>query len=141
MPGHPAAQFHDESGHRHPAKRGEPHYDVDTRYRAELVTEDVAAPKTQLEAVTGERVSALEGSGAAVKPERENDGKALAGVDVPGRETHVPALPEPDMEPVRIPANGAGSRAAHRGEVVGVGTGTLNAAGAGVFSASYPRLR
>ncbi len=73
------------------------------RYRAELVTDDAGALKEQLEAVTGERISALEGIGEAVKPEREKDEKALPGVEPPGHKATVPSLPEPDMEPVPAP--------------------------------------
>ena len=40
------------------------------RDRAELVTDDAAALKERLEAVTGERISALEGIGEPVQPER-----------------------------------------------------------------------
>ena len=70
------------------------------RYRAELVTDDAAALKKHLEVVTGERISALEGIGEAVQPEREKDGKAVTGVKPPSQKAPVPALPEPDMEPV-----------------------------------------
>ena len=73
------------------------------RYRAELVTDDAAALKKHLEVVTGERISALDGIGEAVQPEREKDGKALAGAEPPGRKSPMPALPEPDMEPVPVP--------------------------------------
>ena len=45
------------------------------RYRAELVTDDAAALKEQLEAVTGERISALEGIGEKPGLESERDGK------------------------------------------------------------------
>ena len=71
------------------------------RHRAELVTDDAGALREQLEAVTGERISALEGIGEAVQPEREKDEKALPGVEPPGREAPVTALPEPNMEPVQ----------------------------------------
>ena len=73
------------------------------RYRAELVTDDAGALKAQLEAVTGERISALEGIGEAVQPEREKDGNALPGVEPPSRKAPVPSMPEPDMEPVPAP--------------------------------------
>lgn len=59
--------------------------------------------KEQIEAVTGECISALEGIGEAVKPERDKDGKALPGVEPPGLEAPAAALPEPDMEPVPVP--------------------------------------
>ena len=45
------------------------------RDRAELVTDDAQALKERLEAVTGERISALEGIGEKVEHERERDGK------------------------------------------------------------------
>ena len=45
------------------------------RDRAEFVTDDKAALREQLEGVTGERISALEGIGEAV---RETPGKAAA---------------------------------------------------------------
>ena len=73
------------------------------RHRAELVTDDAGALREQLEAVTGERISALEGIGEAVQPEREKDEKALPGVEPPGLEAPAVALPEPDLEPVPIP--------------------------------------
>ena len=41
------------------------------RDKAELVTDDARALRERLEAVTGERISALEGIGEAVRPERE----------------------------------------------------------------------
>ena len=50
------------------------------RDRAELVTDSAQALKERLEAVTGERISALEGIGESIRPERkrgqEKDGKA-----------------------------------------------------------------
>ena len=73
------------------------------RHRAELVTDDAGALREQLEAVTGERISALEGIGEAVRPEREKDEKALPGVEPPGREAPAAALPEPEVEPVPLP--------------------------------------
>ena len=73
------------------------------RHRAELVTDDAGALKEQLEAVTGERISALEGIGEAVQPGRKKDEKALPGVEPPGREAPAAVMPEPDMEPVPVP--------------------------------------
>ena len=43
------------------------------RYRAELVTDDAAALREQLEAATGERISALEGIGRAAGVEQERE--------------------------------------------------------------------
>ena len=57
------------------------------RDRAELVTEDAQALRIRLEAVTGERISALEEIGEAVRPERGREGKALAEKAEPQRET------------------------------------------------------
>ncbi len=48
-----------------------------TRDRAELVTDDAAALKERLEAVTGERISALDGIGEAVQREHEKNGKGF----------------------------------------------------------------
>ena len=55
------------------------------RYRAELVTDDAAALKEQLEAVTGERISALEGIGASAWLETEREDKAHSEVLEPDR--------------------------------------------------------
>ena len=49
------------------------------RDRAELVTDDAAALKERLEAVTGERISALEGIGEDVRREREAGREAASG--------------------------------------------------------------
>ena len=73
------------------------------RDQAELITDDAAALREQLEAVTGERISALEGIGEAVQAEQEKEAKALPGVEPPGREASELSLPEPDMEPVPVP--------------------------------------
>ncbi|MYG53686.1 MAG: relaxase domain-containing protein [Rhodospirillaceae bacterium] len=50
------------------------------RDRAELVTDDAQVLKERLEAVTGERLSALEGIGEAVQPERERGQEAVSAV-------------------------------------------------------------
>ena len=75
------------------------------RDRAELVTDDAAALREQLEAVTGERISALEGIGEAVQQEQKKDGKALPEVEPLGRTVPEISLSEPDMEPVPVPEN------------------------------------
>ena len=49
------------------------------RDRAELVTDDAAALRERLEAVTGERISALEGIGEDVRREREAGREAASG--------------------------------------------------------------
>ena len=73
------------------------------RDRAELVTDDAQALKERLEAVTGERISALEGIGETVRSERERalgkDGKASLDRDRPDRETAVPSSPDREIEP------------------------------------------
>ena len=78
------------------------------RYRAELVTDDAAALKEQLEAVTGERISALEGIGAAAKRERERESEASLGTEATAREAAVqtidPREPSPAKEPGPDPA-------------------------------------
>ncbi len=48
------------------------------RDRAELVTDDAGALRERLEAATGERISALEGIGESVRPEKGADGKAAS---------------------------------------------------------------
>ena len=66
------------------------------RDRAELVTDDAAALKERLEAVTGERISALEGIGESVRREHGKDaGKAL---DKDRREAGSTAPSSPDRE-------------------------------------------
>ena len=71
------------------------------RDRAELVTDDAQALKDRLEAVTGERISALEGIGENVRPERGHgkDGKASPGLERPGPEASAPPPPEREIEP------------------------------------------
>ena len=69
------------------------------RDRAELVTDDARALKERLEAVTGERISALEGIGESVRPEREKDGKALPGLERSDPEPSSPPVPEREIEP------------------------------------------
>ena len=76
------------------------------RDRAELVTDDKAALKEQLEAVTGERIAALE----AVEPDKAKGRDAgLEAGGGAGRESDAPAsrerdkAPEPETEPSRAP--------------------------------------
>ena len=59
------------------------------RDRAELVTDDAGALRERLEAVTGERISALEGIGESVRPEKEAEGKAVSAEKRPGRDQSV----------------------------------------------------
>ena len=76
------------------------------RDRAELVTDDAKALREQLEAVTGERISALE----AVEPERATGREAgLDGGRSPGRESDASEsrerdrAPGPEMEQAGVP--------------------------------------
>ena len=61
------------------------------------------ALREQFEAVTGERISALEGIGEAVQPEQKKDGKALLEVEPLGLDVTEPLLAEPVVKPVPIP--------------------------------------
>ena len=68
------------------------------RDRAELVTDDAAALREQLERVTGERVSALEGIGEAARSERELDGKTPRDRERTDRESSAPSSPDREIE-------------------------------------------
>ena len=67
------------------------------RDRAELVTDDAVALRERLEAVTGERISALEGIGESARPGHEIDREGSS------RETSVPSSPDRGIEP-ELPA-------------------------------------
>ncbi len=73
------------------------------RDRAELVTDDAQALKERLEAVTGERISALEGIGESVRPERERergkDREASHDREREDRERAAPSPPDREIEP------------------------------------------
>ena len=76
------------------------------RYRAELVTDDAAALKEQLEAVTGERISALEGIGEAARLEAEREANAQSGTLEPQREVAVERFePSPGIESTPDPVH------------------------------------
>ena len=76
------------------------------RYRAELVTDDAGALKEQLEAVTGERISALEGIGEAARLEAEREEKAQSATLEPQREAAVERLERsPGIESVPEPVH------------------------------------
>ena len=68
------------------------------RDRAELVTDDAAALKEQLESVTGKRISALEGIGEKPGLEAEREGKVPPGVAEPEREAVAEPTPAPEIE-------------------------------------------
>ena len=71
------------------------------RDRAELVTDDAQALRERLEAVTGERISALEGIGENVQSELEHgkDGKAPPDRERPSPEASTPPSPDREIEP------------------------------------------
>ena len=69
------------------------------RDRAELVTDDATALRERLEAVTGERISALEGIGETLKHERERDGKATLDRARPDRDRAAPPPPDKEIGP------------------------------------------
>ncbi len=68
------------------------------RDRAELVTDDARALRERLEAVTGERISALEGIGEVVRPERELDEKATPDRARRDPGTAAPSQPERELD-------------------------------------------
>ena len=68
------------------------------RDRAELVTDDARALRERLEAVTGERISALEGIGEVVRPERERDEKATPDRERRAPGTAAPSPPERELD-------------------------------------------
>ncbi len=67
------------------------------RDRAELVTDDAQALKERLEAVTGERISALEGIGESVRPGRSKDAKQALDRERPDREKAAPSSPDKEI--------------------------------------------
>ncbi len=69
-----------------------------SRDRAELVTDDARALRKRLEAVTGERVSAVEGIGEVVRSERERDEKATPDRERPDRGAAAPSPPERELD-------------------------------------------
>ena len=71
------------------------------RYRAELVTDNAEALKEQLETVTGERISALEGIGAAPRREREQARAASLETEGTALEAPVQTVEPPGSSPVK----------------------------------------
>ena len=67
------------------------------RDRAELVTDDAEALKERLEAVTGERISALEGIGEKVQREHGKDAKAALDKDRPEARSTAPSSPDREI--------------------------------------------
>ena len=74
------------------------------RDRAELVTDDARALRERLEAVTGERISALEGIGEVVGPERGRNEKATPDRERPDPGTAAPSSSEKELD--REPSRG-----------------------------------
>jgi len=68
------------------------------RDRAELVTDDARALRERLEAVTGERISALEGIGEVVRPEHGLDEKAVPDRERPDPGAAAPSHPERELD-------------------------------------------
>ena len=68
------------------------------RDRAELVTDDARALRKRLEAVTGKRVSAVEGIGEFLRSERERDEKATPNRERPDRGAAAPSPPERELD-------------------------------------------
>ncbi len=69
------------------------------RDRAELVTDNAVALRERLEAVTGERISALEGIGESARPGRKFDREESLDRERPDRETNAPSSPDKGIEP------------------------------------------
>ena len=67
------------------------------RDRAELVTDDAAALKERLEAVTGERISALEGIGENVRREHGKDASASLDKERPEAGSIAPSSPDREI--------------------------------------------
>ena len=83
------------------------------RDRAELVTDDAAELRAQLEAVTGERIAALEGIGEMKRAAPEKATEAERGIEEPpvrgaGQDREGPASPSKDREPP-VPERGRGA--------------------------------
>ena len=103
-----------EAGHPHLTTQKSFYVEISrARDRAELVTDDAKALRERLEAVTGERISALEGIGERVGLEKEAGGKAVSERKQIDRErSALPSVegvdgtggkPEPEPLPVKNP--------------------------------------
>ena len=88
------------------------------RDRAELVTDDAAALKERLEAVTGERISALEGIGEAVQPGHGKDDKVSDDQDRTVRETTAAPSPDKGIEHEVSPGRAPDPELPSRGKAV-----------------------
>ena len=88
------------------------------RDRAELVTDDAAALKERLEAVTGERTSAFEGIGESIRLEHGKDGKTSTDKDRTERETAAPSSPDKGIMHEVSPGKAPGPEPPSRSKVV-----------------------
>ena len=88
------------------------------RDRAELVTDDAQALKERLEAVTGERISALDGIGESVRPEHGKDTRASLDRERRDRETAAPPSPDKGIEHEAVPGKAPEPEPPSRGKVV-----------------------
>ena len=70
------------------------------RDRAELVTDDAQALRERLEAVTGERISALEGIGEKVQAGRELDKGTSLDMQIADPQLGLPSSPHKEIEPL-----------------------------------------
>ncbi|MDE0704274.1 MAG: hypothetical protein OXH59_11175, partial [Rhodospirillaceae bacterium] len=77
-----------EARHRHLTTQKSFYVEISrARDRAELVTDDAKALREQLEAVTGERIAALEAIGETPRPDMDREpGKAADGDQADGRQ-------------------------------------------------------
>ena len=75
--------------------------------------------------MTGERISALEGIGESVRPERERDGKASPDRERPSPEASAPPSPDREIRAGFVPGQGAGARAAGACQGAGYGSGAM----------------
>ena len=95
------------------------------RDRAELVTDDAEALKERLEAVTGERISALEGIGENIQREHGKDAKAALDKDRPEAGSTAPSSPDREIGRGVARTEGARARAAGSGQGDRNGYGTV----------------
>ena len=86
------------------------------RDRAELVTDDAAALKERLEAVTGERISALEGIGESLRPEHGMAHKIDLDWDRVDSETAAVTVPDRTFEREISPGKAAEPEPPARGK-------------------------
>ena len=86
------------------------------RDRAELVTDDAQALKDRLEAVTGERLSALEGIGEATQRQHEREIEESTDRESPERGSIAPSVPGEGIEAEVSPGRAAEPETPARGK-------------------------